>query len=303
MRLKIPYFALVVIMTNAPCAVASPPTKPFVAPGLWEIVTDVTGPMQQHSRRTQQECWNAEGQSGQSVGMLPGAGAGPVTSSHVVDNSDQRSTVRVHTAMQLPQGQMTQNITMVFTRGPGDLRHATMTGSGSMTWSNAPMLNETFTQHGHWIAAVCSATLPPAGKTAPQIQAMRPGAQSLLQPGEWETTAQVSTPAGPQMLQQKVCNPGSGVAAILMQQQGLHCAPWKETSSSIGGAHRLETICTQAGPTRETHLTLDAHANVAVAPDGRSAHGTVQATGQVDGRSFTTPPTAFHSRYLGPCAG
>lgn len=122
-------------------------------------------------------------------------------------------------------------------------------------------------------------------------------------PGEWETTSQVATPQGRQTLHEKVCNKGHNVAEILMRQQGTQCAPWHESGSDAAGAYVLQSTCTQAGAFPGGVLTLHALARVTVAPDGRSARGTVQASGHVNGMPFTSPPTPFSSRYLGACSG
>lgn len=162
MRRLIPSLAIAATVTSA--AMAGPSTTPFVAPGLWEIITDVHGPMQQHSQVTQEQCWNAQGETGQDA--LPASASGAqINGLHTVENTDDRSTVHLQTISNMPQGQMRQDTIMVFSRGSGSLHHATMTGRGSMTWSKSPMLDETYTQHGRWLAAVCPSTLPPAKKT------------------------------------------------------------------------------------------------------------------------------------------
>ena len=120
--------------------------------------------------------------------------------------------------------------------------------------------------------------------------------------GEWETTARVATPQGTQVIRQKVCRRGEGVAELLLRQQGETCDPWK-VSSGMGGKYDMQSTCTQSGPFPGGSLKMNVHAIVAVAPDGRSAKGTVQATGHVAGAPFTSPPTQFSSRYIGACPG
>ena len=155
--------AVAVTMTVPTLAVARPTSKPFVAPGLWQVVSDVQGPMNQRSRVTQEECWDAQSESGNWSRVLPGSShPGQFNVSHTTVNTSNRSTVHLHDTVQLPDGVMTQEITMVFSRTSSALHRATMTGKGTMTFSSAPTLKETFTQHGHWIAASCPSTLPPA---------------------------------------------------------------------------------------------------------------------------------------------
>lgn len=122
-------------------------------------------------------------------------------------------------------------------------------------------------------------------------------------PGEWETTSSVNTPQGPQVIHDKGCRQGDGVSALLLRQQGEQCAPWQDISSGINGAHVLHSTCTQRGPFPGGLLTVHVTAKVTVAPNGRSARGTVQASGEVDGMAFTSPPTQFTSRYIGACPG
>ena len=144
----------------AQSATAAPSQQPFVAPGLWQIVSDVHGPMGQHTQLTQEQCWNAQGESNQGLVPLRGARVAGVTSD--VSNTAHRSTVKVHSTLQMPGGGVTvQDATMVFTDAYNVLRRATMTGHGSMK-STSAVLDETFTQRGHWLSAVCPATLPPA---------------------------------------------------------------------------------------------------------------------------------------------
>lgn len=156
-------------------AQAAVDAKPFVAPGLWLIVSDVHGPMGEHSTLTQQECWNAQGSSGQALLPLQGGRQGAVT--HQVVNTGHQSTVHLHTEMQLPKGTMTQDITLVFTRG-SVIRQATMTGHGGMTDTASPILDETFSQTGHWISATCPQTLPPPTRVVLQ-KANIPGLTAL----------------------------------------------------------------------------------------------------------------------------
>jgi hypothetical protein len=122
-------------------------------------------------------------------------------------------------------------------------------------------------------------------------------------PGEWETTSHFNTPQGAQVIHVKGCRQGDGVSALLMRQQGEQCAPWQETSSGVDGAHMLRSTCTQRGPVPGGLLTFHVQATVTVAPNGRSAHGTVQAAGEINGMSFTSPPTQFTSRFIGTCPG
>ena len=152
--------AVAVALSSVTAAFASPSRHPFVAPGLWEVTSDIQGPMQQHSQMVQEQCWNAEGESGQAAPALPGQHGRTVAMTHSVDNTGKQSTVRLHSTAQMPQGAMTQDITMVFKANGSGLRRATMTGHGSMTFTGSPLLDETFTQHGHWLAATCPAELP-----------------------------------------------------------------------------------------------------------------------------------------------
>lgn len=122
-------------------------------------------------------------------------------------------------------------------------------------------------------------------------------------PGEWETTSHIDTPQGPQVLREKVCRRGAGVGDLLARQQGEQCGPWQETPSGADGTVVLQGICKQSGPVPGSLLTLHVQARVTVATDGRSAHGTVQASGTVNGMRFNTPPTRFTSRFLGACPG
>lgn len=176
-------------------ALAGASAKPFVAPGLWEIVSEVHGPMQQQSRLTQQQCWNAQGESGQQLGMPVTPAQGRLTAiTHSVVNTDQHSTIHLRSAAQFPQGAMTQDITMVFT-AHGTLHPATMTGHGSMTFTSNPALDETFTQHGHWVAAVCPSVLSPA-KTV-ELQSASMPALAALQNLARKLQAQDPHPNGP----------------------------------------------------------------------------------------------------------
>ena len=122
-------------------------------------------------------------------------------------------------------------------------------------------------------------------------------------PGEWQTTSQATLPQGPMTLRQKICVHDEGVRALLMRQQGEQCDPWRQVSSTVDGTTVLRTTCTQTGPAPGSSLTLHVQATVSVAPDGRSAHGSVEASGKVDGMAFTSPPSQFTSRYLGACPG
>ncbi|WP_407275680.1 hypothetical protein [Halothiobacillus sp. DCM-1] len=140
----------------------------FVAPGLWRVVSDVHGPMGRHTQITQMECWNADGSSGQALLPLPGSRSGEVT--HQVVNTGKQSIVRLSTQMSLLQGAMTQQVTLVFALDNSVLHRATMTGHGRMTDSVSPILNETFTQTGVWIASVCPQTLPSPTQQVLQLQ-------------------------------------------------------------------------------------------------------------------------------------
>ena len=122
-------------------------------------------------------------------------------------------------------------------------------------------------------------------------------------PGEWETTSHIDTPQGPQVLREKVCRRGAGVGDLLARQQGEQCGPWQETPSGADGTLLLRSTCRQASPAPGSSLTLHVQARVTVATDGRSAHGTVQASGTVNGMTFNTPSTRFTSRFLGACPG
>lgn len=150
---------LAVVAFGGQLAVAAPSSLPFVAPGLWKVVSDVQGPMQQHQQITQEECWNAQGESGEALGALSGGGVGNAQST--VTNTPHRSTVHLHSILPTPQGTLVQDVTLVFTLNNSARHRATMTGHGGMTGPN-PMLNESFTQHGHWLAAACPASLPAA---------------------------------------------------------------------------------------------------------------------------------------------
>ena len=152
----------------AACSQAAVSAKPFVAPGLWQVVSDVQGPMGRHSQLTQQQCWTAQGTSGDALLPTQGGRSGVVTDQ--VDNNARRSIVHLHTLMQMPQGAMTQDITLVFTLSDSVLHRATMTGHGSMASAAYPVLDETFTQHGHWLAATCPATLAPPTSVTLQRQ-------------------------------------------------------------------------------------------------------------------------------------
>lgn len=153
----------VLIIAMAACtsnALAGRSTQPFVAPGLWLIVTDTQGSMGQHTQLTQEQCWNAQGESGQN--LIPMGGGRMAGTTGDVRNTPHQSIVHAHATIQMPGAGVTvQDITMVFTRGDSMLRKATMVGHGSMK-STSVVLNETFTQHGQWVSATCPSTLPPA---------------------------------------------------------------------------------------------------------------------------------------------
>lgn len=121
--------------------------------------------------------------------------------------------------------------------------------------------------------------------------------------GEWDITSQLMTPQGEQATHEKVCNQGQDVADILMRQQGADCSPWKVTGSKTDGTELLQSVCKQPGPFPGGAMTLHVQAQVTVANDGRSARGSVQATGNIRGTPFTSPPTLFTSRFVGACPG
>ena len=187
-------FATALICARAMAAgpSASPSAKPFVAPGLWEIVSDVQGPMQQRSQITQQACWNAQGESGEAFPALSEGRIGQLQQS--VTNTAHRSTVHLHGILPMPQaGPLVQDITMVFTRSDSALHRASMTGHGSM--SGMPVLDETFTQHGHWLAASCPAAMPPAQTRTLQAASL-PGIAALQRLAS-QLQAQDPHPNGP----------------------------------------------------------------------------------------------------------
>ncbi|MBN8745707.1 MAG: hypothetical protein J0I24_15645 [Thiomonas arsenitoxydans] len=150
---------LAVAAVGIRCATATPSALPFVAPGLWQIVSDVHGPMQQHQQITQEQCWNVQGESSQAFRTLSGGGLGNTQST--VTNTAHQSTVHLHSVLPTPQGTAVQDITLVFKRDSSGIDKATMTGHGGMTGPD-PMLNDSFTQQGHWLAATCPAELPAA---------------------------------------------------------------------------------------------------------------------------------------------
>lgn len=151
---------------------ASAPAR-FVAHGLWRVISELQGPMQQHSRITQEQCWNEQGESGQTMGY-PGSRSGIVVS-HQIVNTGNRSTVHLHCIANTPHGPITQNITMVFTVTNSVTHQATMVGKGSLKFASSSILGETFRQSGHWLSGSCPAVLPPA-KTetmqGPDMQAL-----------------------------------------------------------------------------------------------------------------------------------
>lgn len=127
-------------------------------------------------------------------------------------------------------------------------------------------------------------------------------AKTLAQ-GEWDITSRLMTPQGEQATHEKVCNQGQDVADILMRQQGADCSPWKRTGTNTDGTELLQSVCKQPGPFPGGAMTLHVKAKVTVANDGRSARGSVQATGNIRGTPFTSPPTLFTSRFVGACPG
>ncbi len=127
----------------------------FVAPGLWLVTADIVGSMGQRSRLTQEQCWTVQGDSGQSLIPLPRSGQ-VATQTSTVHTGVHSTTVHLLAQVPMPEGTMTQDITLVFARG------GTMKGHGRMTAPATPILDETFTEHGHRLATNCPATLPPA---------------------------------------------------------------------------------------------------------------------------------------------
>lgn len=146
---------LIALIIYTGCANAA--SQPFVAPGLWEIISDVHGPMQAHQVMTQEECWNSRGESTQATSRL--SGGGMATTTNTVINTDLQSTVHLHSTLPTPQGVVVQNVTMVFRIQIGGIHKATMTGHGAMS-GPSPMVNNSFTQHGYWLAASCPDHLP-----------------------------------------------------------------------------------------------------------------------------------------------
>lgn len=150
-------FVVTILMASfAPMAIGS--SLPFVAPGLWRIVSDVHGPMQQHSRMTKEECLNLHDGSDHETGLPDTAGGSGVTTQ--VINSTNRSTVHLSSIVNMPNGTMTQNIVQVFTVTNRVLHRATMTGHGSLKFTSSPIMDETFTQQGTWLSPSCPAVLP-----------------------------------------------------------------------------------------------------------------------------------------------
>ncbi len=150
----------IAISMASPPLMAADSSLPFVAPGLWRIVSDVQGPMNQHSRMTQEQCLNFQGGSDQETG-LPGMAGGTGVTTQVI-NSANRSTVHLSSVVDMPNGTMTQDITQVFTVTNSVLHRATMTGQGSLKFTSSPMLDETFTQQGTWLSTACPTVLPAA---------------------------------------------------------------------------------------------------------------------------------------------
>lgn len=170
------FFLAVFAISFAEMSSASgePSSMPFVAPGLWLIVSDVQTASGQHNQMRQEECWNQLGESTQASVIM---GQSAVTTHNRVTNTAKQSTVQLHTFIS-PDIRMDQQL--IFKREDRDLRHATMTGHGDMVAPGNPMMNETFTQHGHWLAADCPAVLPAA-----QVQVIKsaqlPGIMALQQ--------------------------------------------------------------------------------------------------------------------------
>lgn len=129
----------------------------FVAPGLWRIITEVHGPLEAHEVITQNECWSTQGESTEAMAQLSRGGIG--TTTNTVTNTDLQSIVHLHSILPTPQGVVMQNETMIFTRQIGGIPQATMKGHGAMS-GPSPMDNDSFVQHGHWLAASCPNHLP-----------------------------------------------------------------------------------------------------------------------------------------------
>ena len=126
-------------------------------------------------------------------------------------------------------------------------------------------------------------------------------ASPLIAQGEWETTSTVSTPQGPMTFHTKNCNKGQDISQVMPKQANAHCKPWQESSSNGGRDIVLKGECTQNGPAPGQNMLMHLEAKVSVAPDGRSFTGTTQASGQVNGFAFTSPPTQFSAKYIGVC--
>lgn len=142
-------------------AVAAKGSALMIAPGLWRIVSDIHGPMQQHATLTQEACWNAR--TGSAQAFIPNVGKTKFTETeNTVTNSANHTTVLIHSLQTIPNGTVTQDIKMIFSDGRSMLHRATMTGSGDLKFSATPVLDEHFTQRGRWIAADCPIVLPQA---------------------------------------------------------------------------------------------------------------------------------------------
>ncbi|MHB0990432.1 MAG: hypothetical protein ACYC0M_04045 [Burkholderiales bacterium] len=173
--MHIKFVASILMASFAPLAIGS--SLPFVAPGLWRIVSDVHGPMQQHSRMTKEECLNLHDGSDHETG-LPGAAGGSGVTTQVI-NSTNRSTVHLSSIVNMPNGTMTQDVVQVFTVTNPVLHRATMTGHGSLKFTSSPIMDETFTQQGMWLSPSCPAVLPATktetlqGSTMPALDALK----------------------------------------------------------------------------------------------------------------------------------
>jgi hypothetical protein len=137
---------------------------PFVAPGLWRIVSDVHGPMNQHALISSEACWDARSgfvayPHNYQIDTDKGA---PINGTQSVRNTGNTSTVHLHDTVASPQGAITQDIVQVYSTTRSVQHRATMTGHGSLTVAGAPILDESFTQHGRWLATVCPGILPAA---------------------------------------------------------------------------------------------------------------------------------------------
>lgn len=126
-------------------------------------------------------------------------------------------------------------------------------------------------------------------------------ATPLVVQGEWETTATINAPQGPMAFHTKNCNKGQDVSQVMPKQANAHCKPWQESSSNGGRDVVLRGECTQNGPTPGQNMLMHVEAKINIAEDGRSLTGTTQASGEVNGFTFSSPPTQFSAKYIGAC--